>query len=205
MPANPRPACHWPSWNPDTNRDSWIWSDKQQKTRRKWWSTPKSNRNWHAVAKQDLMQTKRRLQLRHFLVWDTSALCTNSELNVKPLLSLITSNSVRFKGRQTQNRRNPRELQSSHFIWASSCFLFLWSQPGSCFLVLPVSHLSFLSKHPARTIQLKKQPGGRTGSQMEAFRFDTISHNFLKKNSSIKCFTFNCGSRVLLRRQKINK
>lgn len=32
VPANPRPACHWPSWNPDTNRDSWIWSDKHQKT-----------------------------------------------------------------------------------------------------------------------------------------------------------------------------
>lgn len=22
MPANPRLACHWPSWNHDTNRDS---------------------------------------------------------------------------------------------------------------------------------------------------------------------------------------
>lgn len=34
VPANPRPACHWPSWNPDTNihGDSWIWSDKHQKT-----------------------------------------------------------------------------------------------------------------------------------------------------------------------------
>lgn len=24
VPANPRLACHWPSWTPDTNRDSWI-------------------------------------------------------------------------------------------------------------------------------------------------------------------------------------
>lgn len=200
MPANPRPACHWPSWNPDTNRDSWIWSDKHQKKKkkkrkhRKWWSTPKSNRNWHAVAKQDLMQTPPALLLSYvghmcpvYQLW--------TRLSVKPLLSLITT------GLQTinQNRRNPREHQNSHFIWASSCFLFLWSQPGSCFLVLPVSHLSFLSKHFARTIQprLKKQPGGRTGSQMEAFSFETVSHNFF--NSSIKCFTFNCSSRVLLK------
>lgn len=34
VPANPRLACDGPSWNPDTNGDSWIWSDKHQKCRK---------------------------------------------------------------------------------------------------------------------------------------------------------------------------
>lgn len=32
MPANPRPACHWPSWNPDTIRDSGIQSERHQES-----------------------------------------------------------------------------------------------------------------------------------------------------------------------------
>lgn len=53
--------------------------------------------------------------------------------------------------------------QSSHLIVVSSCFLFLRSEPGSCFLVLlPVSHLSILSKHLARTMQLWEEASRRT-------------------------------------------
>lgn len=65
MPANPRPACHWPSWNSDTNRDSWIWSDKHQKMQKmmehakvKWeftcccWTgqTPEANKDTSSFA-----------------------------------------------------------------------------------------------------------------------------------------------------------
>lgn len=74
VPANPRPACHWPSWNPDTNRDSWIWSDKHQKRRKKW-STPKSNKWKHCRWTRIKISQFKHLCLTHLTP------CNNSELS----------------------------------------------------------------------------------------------------------------------------
>lgn len=83
------------------------------------------------------------------------------------------------------------ERPSNHSL---SLLPVFWTQPDSCFLILPVLHLSFLTKHSARTMQpwLKKKPGGQTGRQMEMLLLEIISQKFLP---STRRFTNNCSSR----------
>lgn len=59
MPANPRPACHWPSWNPDTNRDSGIQSERHQESQA---VTGHVKRNLLRAA--DLLPTQRDLVIQ---------------------------------------------------------------------------------------------------------------------------------------------
>lgn len=65
-------------------------------------------------------------------------------------------------------RRNFRTHQSSHLITSSFCFLFLSSESGSCFLVLPVSHLFF----PVQTLgqnntAMSQEATGRTNTETD--------------------------------------
>lgn len=59
MPANPRPACHRPSWNAHTNRDWGIQSERNQESQA---VTGHSERNWLHVA--DLLLTTTHLVIQ---------------------------------------------------------------------------------------------------------------------------------------------
>lgn len=165
MPANPRPACHRPSWNPDTNRDSWIWPDKHHQ--------PQKTTQYARYC-----PTRQRCEAHS----STALPCTSTLLSPPS----ITFNALQFKGLQ-----RPTMHQRSHLIIASSCFLFLWSRPDSCFLVLCVLISPSCHKHSARTIQprFKKRPAGWTGKQMEAFLFETVSLGFFVLQSNVSTLT----------------
>lgn len=119
MPANPRPA--------GTLTQTQIHGYGQTTTRRQQ-NTP------HRCA----------LLLNKTKMWSiqtptASPICLAYHLWTLLSLALITFNTL-----QSFKLQRPTMHQRSHLIIASSCFLFFWSRPDSCFLVLPVSHLSFL-------------------------------------------------------------
>lgn len=81
--------------------------------------------------------------------------------------------TLQFKGLQTitQSRRDPRVHQSSHLIIASSCFLFLWSQPASCFLVTSLPPVQTLGQNNTATaLEATRKTDGNVHTPL------TISH-----------------------------
>lgn len=179
MPANPRPACQWPSWNPDTNRDSWIWSDKQ--------SPPKKQKNKKTHPSQAAIHIIESLTDQHKCLKQTptpsktfTCLLCIATLDYRNETSFGFD---RFKlsvvQRTIDNYSNQKKSKGSP---EKPSYLSVFLLPvfvGSVCLQFPgppsVTSLLPAQTQSARTI---KHPVGQTGRKMESDPFETISHIF---------------------------